>query len=320
MTTSKEPAEPASGVQPRRIVVNNPIAAMGWVTTAMMLFAVMAAAARVAMREGIDPLQLVFFRNLAALIMLAPLLAWRGTEIMRSRVIHLYWVRVGISLVSMTSWFYALSLIPIGELTAIGFLAPLFGTLCAIVFLGEKVRIRRWAALIIGFMGAMIILRPGAGAVGLGQGLALVSAFSAGMISILLKHLTSEDDPEKIVFLTTLMMTPLSLAPALFVWTWPGPAIWPPVIIMTLAAVLGHLALVRGFRATEASLVLTFEFSRLPFAIAIAYWMFGEMIDKWSWIGAIIIFASAVYITRREARLRREKAIADATRAGRNGT
>lgn len=272
------------------------------------------------MREGIDPLQLVFFRNLAALVMLAPLLAWRGVEIMRSKVFHLYWARVGISLVSMTSWFYALSLIPIGELTAIGFLAPLFGTLCAIVFLGEKVRVRRWAALVIGFMGAMIILRPGAGSVGLGQGLALVSAFSAGMISILLKHLTSEDDPEKIVFLTTLMMTPLSLAPALFVWTWPAAAIWPPVIIMTLAAVLGHLALVRGFRATEASLVLTFEFSRLPFAIAIAYWMFGEMIDRWSWIGAIIIFASAVYITRREARLRREKAIADATRADRNGT
>lgn len=320
MTTSNEPAEPASGAQPRRIVVNNPIAAMGWVTAAMLLFAVMAAAARVAMREGIDPLQLVFFRNLAALVMLAPLLAWRGVEIMRSKVFHLYWARVGISLVSMTSWFYALSLIPIGELTAIGFLAPLFGTLCAIVFLGEKVRVRRWAALVIGFMGAMIILRPGAGSVGLGQGLALVSAFSAGMISILLKHLTSEDDPEKIVFLTTLMMTPLSLAPALFVWTWPAAAIWPPVIIMTLAAVLGHLALVRGFRATEASLVLTFEFSRLPFAIAIAYWMFGEMIDRWSWIGAIIIFASAVYITRREARLRREKAIADATRADRNGT
>lgn len=315
-----KPAELSNPLSIKRIVINNPLAALGWVTAAMALFAVMAAAARLAMREGIDPLQLVFFRNFAALIMLTPLLAWRGVEIMRSRVLNLYWARVAISLVSMTSWFYALWLIPLGELTAIGFLAPLFGTLGAIVFLGEKVRLRRWAALIVGFLGAMIILRPGAQSVGLGQMLALVAAFSGGMISILLKHLTTEDDPDKIVFLTTLMMTPLSLIPALLVWKWPSVAVWPPVLIMTAAAVLGHLCLVRGYRAADASLVLTFEFSRLPFAIGIAYWMFAELIDVWSWIGAVIIFGSAVYITRREARLRREKAIAIAIQSGRNET
>lgn len=288
------------------------MAALFWVTIAMVLFSVMAAASRTAMLRGVDPLVLVFLRNFAAMLMLLPLLAWRGMDLFRSRVIKLYGVRVLISLVSMTSWFYALSKMPIGELTAMSFLAPLFGTLGAIVFLGEKVRLRRWTALIVGFIGAMIILRPGSSTFGIGQACAVLSAISGGLISILLKHLTSEDDPEKIVFLTTMMMTPLSLIPALFAWRWPGLDAVPAILVMTGSAVLGHLALVRGFRATEASLVLTFEFSRLPFAIAIAWWMFGEVIDMWSWIGALIIFGSAVYITRREAQLKRERAIAAA--------
>jgi drug/metabolite transporter (DMT)-like permease len=72
---------------------------------------------------------------------------------------------------------------------------------------------------------------------------------------------------------------------------------------MALTAVLGHIALVRGYAATEASLAMTFEFSRLPFTVAVAYLAFGELIDMWTWIGALVIFASAAYITRREAKL-----------------
>ena len=81
----------------------------------------------------------------------------------------------------------------------------------------------------------------------------------------------------------------------------------PPLLGMGVCAVLGHVALVRGYAATDASLAQTFEFSRLPFTVAIAYVAFGETIDMWTWIGALIIFASAVYITRREAQLRRQQ-------------
>ena len=93
--------------------------------------------------------------------MLLPLLAWRGRSLLHSQQISLYGWRVAISLISMQAWFYALSLIPIGELTAISYLAPLFGTLGAVFLLGERVRWRRWAALLVGFAGAMVILRPG---------------------------------------------------------------------------------------------------------------------------------------------------------------
>jgi len=118
---------------------------------------------------------------------------------------------------------------------------------------------------------------------------------------VLVKQLTAHDDPDKIVFLTNAMLMPLSLIPALFVWHWPKIDMLPALIGMGICAVLGHVCV-------DASLAMTFEFSKLPFAVGLAYLAFGEVIDAWTWLGAVIIFASAVYITRREARLRAQRA------------
>jgi drug/metabolite transporter (DMT)-like permease len=285
------------------VPASGPIAGIFWVTIAMALFAGLAAFSRAAMNAGLHPFEVVFLRNLFACLMLLPLLAWRGASLLRSTQLPLYGVRVLVSLFSMQAWFYALSLIPIGEVTAISFLAPVFGTLAAIFLLGERVRLRRWTAVIVGFLGAMIILRPGMAPLGLGQLLAVVSAMSQGLTVIMVKQLTAADDPDKIVFLTNMMLLPLSLVPALFVWSWPTLGMLVPVLGMGLTAVLGHVALVRGYAATEASLAMTFEFSRLPFTVAVAYLAFGELIDMWTWAGALVIFASAAYITRREAKL-----------------
>lgn len=294
----------ASPRDPRPLVRDDPIRAVIWITLAMALFAVLAASSRKAALMGMHPLQVVFLRNLSATLFLLPMLIVRGRSLLRSNALHLYGVRVGISIFSMTAWFYALALVPVAEVTAIGFLAPLFGTLGAIVFLGEKVRIRRWTALVIGFLGAMIILRPGTDSFGVGQACAVFNAMSSGVVTVLLKQLSSEDDSGKIVFLTTVLMMPPTLIPALFVWQAPGWEYLPVILTIGLTGVLGHYCLMRGFASTEASLVMTFDFSRLPFAVLIGWWMFGEVTDIWTWVGAAIIFASAIYITRREAKLR----------------
>lgn len=285
---------------------------VAWTTVAMVLFAGLASLAKATINSGIHPWQVVFLRNLMAVLAMVPLFAMRGMELIRTPNFNLYIARCAISVVSMLSWFYALSLIPIGELTAISFLAPLFGTLCAVLILGEVVRIRRWTALGVGFIGAMIILRPSGANFGVGQACALLSAVSGGFLAILIKQLTSRDDANQIVFLTNIMMTPASLIPALFVWTWPSLDVLPVLLGMGGCAVLGHMALTRAYALLDASLVMTFEFSRLPFATAIAYLAFGELIDTWTWVGASIIFASAVYITRREALLRRQLRAQDA--------
>jgi drug/metabolite transporter (DMT)-like permease len=286
-----------------RVPASGPVAGIFWVTISMAMFAGLAAFSRAAMNAGLHPFEVVFLRNLAACFMLLPLLAWRGKSLLHSDQLSLYGVRVLVSLFSMQAWFYAISLVPIAEVTAISFLAPVFGTIGAILLLGERVRLRRWTAIIVGFLGAMVILRPGLAPLGFGQLLAVLSAMSQGVTVIMVKQLTAHDDPDKIVFLTNIALLPLSLVPALFVWTWPTWDALLPVLGMALNAVIGHISLVRGYAATEASLAMTFEFSRLPFTVAVAYLAFGELIDMWTWVGAFVIFCSAAYITRREAKL-----------------
>jgi drug/metabolite transporter (DMT)-like permease len=282
---------------------NDPLAGVAWITASMALFAGLAVFSRQAMNAGLHPFEVVFLRTMFACALLMPLLAIRGRSLLKSHNIALYGLRVVVSLASMQAWFYALFLIPIGEVTAISYLAPLFGTLGAVLFLGEVVRIRRWTALGVGFLGAMIILRPSGSAMGVGQLCALISAATSGLTAVLVKQLTAHDDPDRIVFLTNLMLLPVSLIPALFVWRWPTADVLPALLGMGVCAVTGHVCGVRGYAATDASLAMTFEFSKLPFAVAIAYLAFGETIDACTWVGALIIFASAAYITRREARL-----------------
>jgi drug/metabolite transporter (DMT)-like permease len=253
-----------------------------------------------------DPAQVLFFRNFFCVVWMLPLFAWRGLSLVKTSQFRLYGTRVMLSFISMTAFFQALALLPIGEVTAINFLSPLFGTLFAVLLLGEHVGTRRWAALAVGFLGAMIILRPAGSAFGFGQIAALISALAIGVIGPLVKQLTVTDDADRIVFITNLLLTPLSLIPALFVWTWPPLELWPLLVLMGLFAVLGHMTLVRGYAVSDASLVMTFKFSRLPFAVLLGYLAFGELIDGWTWVGAIIIFAAALYVTHREAQMARK--------------
>jgi len=289
---------------------SHPLAAFVLVTASMAFLVGIAAAARSAALTGMDPLQVMFFRNFFCVVWMLPLLARRGWSLVRTDQPKLYGFRVAVSFISMLTYFQALALLPIAEVTAISFLSPLFGTLFAIFLLGEHVGVQRWGALVAGFIGAMIMLRPGGGDFGFGQIAALVSAMSMGLIGPLIKQLTAADDADRIVFITNLVSTPVSLVPALFVWTWPPLEVWPLLALLGLFAVLGHMTLVRGFAVTDASLAMTYNFSRLPFSVLVGYLVFGELIDGWTWVGAVVIFVAAVFITHREAKLARRRAVA----------
>ncbi|KWT70942.1 hypothetical protein APY04_0604 [Hyphomicrobium sulfonivorans] len=280
---------------------DHPLAALILITASMAMLVGIAAVVRGATMAGMDPLQIMFFRNFFCVVWMLPLLAWRGLSLVRTSQPGLYGFRVALSFISMLTYFQALAVLPVAEVTAIGFLAPIFGALCAIFLLGERVGIHRWAAILIGFAGAMIMLRPGGSAFGYGQIVALVSALTLGFIGPLIKQLTAADDADRIVFITNLVSTPISLVPALFVWVWPSLEMWLLLMLMGLFALLGHVALVRGFAVADASLAMSFNFSRLPFAAMVGYIFFGEVIDGWTWVGATVIFAAAVYITHREA-------------------
>ncbi|MFQ5564806.1 MAG: DMT family transporter [Paracoccaceae bacterium] len=269
------------------------------------LLAGVAALGRYAALAGVSPLQVVFLRLLFGLIALSPVLTWRGPGMLRTSSLRLYAVRVVLGLIGMTSWFLALALLPVGEVTAIGFLTPLFSILGAALFLGEIVRWRRWSATLIGFAGALIIMRPGLGEIGPGTWLALIAAIAMAAASLMIKRLSDRDDPDKVVLISVLMQTPIALIPALFVWQWPDPHLWAVFAAMGALGMLGHITLARAFAAADASLVMSVDFARLPFAVLFGFALFGELIDIWTWIGAGMIFAASLYNAHREGNLRR---------------
>ncbi len=276
------------------------LAGILWMLLSCALLAGVAALGRYAALAGIPPFQVVFLRLFFAAIALSPVLAWRGTEMLRTAHIKSFAVRVVLGLVAMTTWFTALAYLPVGEVTAIGFLTPLFATVGAALLLGEVVRWRRWTATLVGFAGALIILRPGIGEVSLGTWLALVAAIAMAAATLMIKRLSDREDSEKVVLISVLMQTPIAAIPAFFVWQWPSPELWLILAAMGGLGMAGHVTLSRAFRAADASLVMGADFARLPFAVLFGFVLFGELIDLWTWVGAAVIFGASFYNARRE--------------------
>jgi len=253
--------------------------------------------------DEMHPLQLVFFRNLGQLLFMMPWLMKIGLGGLRTTRIKMYTLRGVIGIVTMISFFMAITMMPIAKATAISFSAPIFATLGAALLLGETVRVRRWTATIIGFIGTLIILRPGFVEMDLPILFAIVAAVFLAFSSLIIKSLSSTESPDQITLYMALYLTPLSFLPALFVWQWPDLAMLPWLVALGVLATAGHRSLNRAFAAADASAVMPYDYLRLPVTALIAYIAFGEGVDAWTWAGAAVIAASSIYIARRETKL-----------------
>lgn len=284
-------------------------------TLATVFFAAMTVLIRY-ISEELHVLQIVFFRNLLALVWLTPWMLRAGVAGMRTDKLPSYGLRAVVGLVGMTTGFAAVTLMPVTEATALSFTAPLFATVGAALLLGEVVRIRRWSAILIGFVGVMIVLRPGAEAIQLGAILALVNAAAMATNKLLTKTLARTEPTERIVTYMVLLLTPLSLVPALFVWEWPT---WHALLWLTVLAgcgTAGHWFVTSAYAKADLSFVMPFDFARLPFTALFAFLLFAEIPTIWTWIGGAVIFASSFYIALREAHLARERRRAAAADRG----
>jgi drug/metabolite transporter (DMT)-like permease len=289
------------------------VQAMGW----MLLAGATGGLMNVVIRTGaaeLDPLEVVFFRNLFALVFLLPWIATSGAAMLRTRKIGFYTLRALVAFISMVTWFTGIALVPLSTATALNFTAPLFATMGAALVLKEKVRARRWSAIAAGFVGVVVILRP-FGPVDANTLLILLSAATAAMGSITVKFLLRTETPAAIVTYMVLYLTPVSLIPALFVWTWPSPEMWGWMVLLGLFGVAAHFCMARALSVADASAVAPFEFMRLPYAALLGWIFFGETTDAWTWVGAAIIAGSSAYVAHREAKLARAATIAPAATA-----
>jgi drug/metabolite transporter (DMT)-like permease len=287
-----------------------PVRAALWMVAASTAFAVMIILIRL-LTETFDPLQVVFFRNIFGLIAMLPWLAGHGLGALRTRRLGLHALRATIGIVSMICWFTALSLMPLAQATALSFTAPIFASVLAVIFLGEVMRLRRWSATAIGLLGMLIIVRPDSSSMEPAALFAIASALLGAVSPIFVKMMARTESTGAIVTYMVLFTTPLSLVPALLVWQTPDLAQLGYAALLGLAGTLGHLCLTRALATADATVVVPFDYLRLPAVALIAYLVFGEVPVIWTWIGGLIIAASSLYITLREARLRREAEAGD---------
>lgn len=257
--------------------------------------------------DGMHSFEIVFFRNLFGLVAILPLALRAGIGSLKSRQPGLQLLRSAFGLVAMFTWFYALSVVPIAQATALSFTSVIFGSIGAALLLGERMRLRRWSAVLAGFAGTLVILRPGFGDVDPAALIVVLSSICWAGALLTVKRLSATDSVVCIVTWNSILLTVLSLPLAIPVWVTPSTEQLLWLSLIGLLATLGHLAMTGAFKASDATVVFPVDYTRLLWATVIGYLAFGEIPDIWTWIGGTIIFASTTYISYREATLRRAR-------------
>ncbi len=250
--------------------------------------------------SDLHPFEIAFFRCLLGLLMLLPILLRNGIKSMYTKNIGGMALRSAFHTGGMLFYFLALTLLPLAELSSLTFLAPLVIAVLAVFLLGEKLGVRRIFSLIIGFSGALIILRPGSEVIGLGAVYALISVFSWAGAVILIKRLSKTNSSVTITIYGLFFLTLFTLIPASFVWRWPTPDqyIW----LLSLAAIgtVGQLLFTESMKVADVTLVMPFDFAKLIYASLFGFFIFSEVPSFWTFLGGGIIFGSSMYVAYRE--------------------
>ncbi|MCC7428225.1 MAG: DMT family transporter [Alphaproteobacteria bacterium] len=280
-----------------------PVRAALW----MFAFAAGAASANLCTRYASQTLPVVvvvFWRNVLSILVLSPVIARGALGAVSRRRFWLYVARSLTQLLTIYLWFAGLALMPIDRATALNFTAPIFATLGAALVLRERIDGGRWAAVIVGFLGSAIIVRPGLASFEPVALLPIGAAVMMAAVMLMLKALARTEPPGTIVLMMTLIMTPVSLPPALMAWQWPTAMELLATFGLATMSVIGQVCASRAFALADAGFVAPFDFARLPFGACLGWLAFGEVMDGWSWLGAVVIFAATMAIARREARMK----------------
>ena len=281
-----------------------PAAGIFWMCMATLISSISGAMVRELAGE-IPTFELVFFRNIIAMVVLVPIVLRQGVGLPDRSQLPFYGMRILFAFCAMVFLFYALARMPLADVYALQYTIPLFTILLAVLFLRQKADIHSWAAVFIGFVGTLIVMRPGIIEITLaGLGAITAACLSAGS-NTTIKILARKDNAEAITLWTNIGMLPLALIPTLFVWVNPTVEQWPLIIGVGVVSSIGGYCFTRAVSAADARIVQPFQFSRMIFATAIGWIMFSEFPDLWTWIGAAVIFSASYYIVYREGQARK---------------
>ncbi len=252
--------------------------------------------------SDIPPIQASFIRYVFGLILLVPLIIKMNIKWPKGKKLALYSARGIAHAVAVSLWFYAMARIPITDVIAIGYTAPIYVTIGAALFLGERLRLHRVLAVVAGFIGTLVILRPGFQELEIGA-LAQIAAAPIFAASFLMaKVLTRDEHPVVIVVMLTIFCT-AALAPGA-IWQWQNPTMtelaW--LAVVALFATLGHFAQTKAYQAAPITATQPVWFLQLVWGALIGWFIFDESVDPYVLAGAGIIITAVTYISHREAR------------------
>ena len=279
---------------------DNPVRGALLVSGAALMFASMGGLIRVVSAQMPNE-QVVFFRNLFGLLVLVPILWQRGGRIeLKTAHPGLHLVRSLFGLAAMYCFFYALSILPLADAVLLNFTAPLFIPFVAILWLGEGVAGRLWAAIVIGFSGVLLILKPGSGLYGGAALIGLASGAFAAVAMVSLRKLSATEPPLRVVVYYGVICTLVSCVPMLLSWQ----AVEPRLLLMLAAAggfaTMGQYLLSRGYGCAPAAQIAPFTYTSVVFA-AVYGWLFWQELPGWmSAAGTLLVVIAGVLAMRRQ--------------------
>ncbi|TAJ37033.1 MAG: DMT family transporter [Reyranella sp.] len=272
-----------------------------WVALSGLLFALLNVFTLIP-AQHLNPFVMAFLRYFFGALILLPVVFRLGLyRSLHTNRLGLHVSRGAIHTAGMMLWFVALPLTTLAEITALGFTGPIFVTIGAALFLAEDVRLRRWIAVIVGFAGAMIIIRPGFGEIHLGVICILVSTPIFSASNLISKALARTDSANTIVIWQNIVIVICAAPVAIWFWQTPGwvDLLW--FVAAGLAGTLGHVCQQRGYQLADITLLQPIGFLSLIWNTLLGYFLFFQQPDVWTFVGAAVIFASALYISHREA-------------------
>jgi drug/metabolite transporter (DMT)-like permease len=253
--------------------------------------------------------QIVFFRNLIAFIpILLMLPAAGGLAVLKTRRPAAHVVRSLLGLGTMVSFFCAYALMPLAEAVAISQAGPIFLTALSVPLLGEKVGIRRWSAVVVGFAGVLIMMRPGIGVFDPVALFAVAGAAFYAVSMIAIRRLSATEPPLTIVFYFTLCATTAGALSLPFQWVTPAPADLALLVAIGLIGGVAQYCMTQAFRLAPVAIIAPYEYGALVFAMLLGYVIWNDVPDAFLLIGAAIVVGSGLYILHRETVLARRRA------------
>jgi drug/metabolite transporter (DMT)-like permease len=284
---------------------SNPVAGILWMLLTGLCFISVTALVKY-MGTALPPAQMAFLRYLLGLVFLLPAIGAMRAAHLTPRQWKLFGIRGLVHGLAVITWFYAMTQIPIADVTAMNYMAPIYVSIGAALFLGEKLAFRRIAAIVIALIGALIILRPGFREVSSGHLAMIFTAVAFGASYLTAKVMSSEVKPSVVVAMLSIFVT-IVLAPfAMSVWVPPTLGDLGLLFAVACFATLGHYTMTLAFAAAPVTVTQPVTFTQLVWAVLLGYFVFNEAVDVWVLVGGVLILASVSFITWREAVLKRK--------------